>query len=302
MPRADYAHTATRLPLPMAALPLPPGIDAERLERWVRGIRVDGAPESEMTSYVDEDFRRFVLTYGLARGEHGRCLEIGANPYFTTMLLTQFTELEVTCTNYFGPHFPRKATQTVTFIDLATGEDRNVSIDFDHFNTEDEAFPYPDGSFDVVIFCEVIEHLTNDPVRVLREIKRVLVPGGKLIVSTPNVARLENVARLVSGENLYDPYSGYGPYGRHNREYNRHELGLLLEFAGFDIEELFSADVHVNRSALFADVDKLAPLVAHRIADLGQYLLLRGVNARPAKDGLPGFLYRSYGPGIIDAD
>ncbi len=36
------------------------------------------------------------------------------------------------------------------------------------------------------------------------------------------VSRLENVCRMIAGVNIYDPYSGYRPYGRHNRENNKH--------------------------------------------------------------------------------
>ena len=58
------------------------------------------------------------------------------------------------------------------------------------------------GAFDAVLFCEIIEHLLVDPAAVLREIKRVLRPGGVLVLATPNVSSLENVARRVAGENI----------------------------------------------------------------------------------------------------
>ena len=43
----------------------------------------------------------------------------------------------------------------------------------------------PDASVDTVISCETIEHLP-DPVQALREFSRVLRPGGRLILTTPN--------------------------------------------------------------------------------------------------------------------
>jgi hypothetical protein len=58
------------------------------------------------------------------------------------------------------------------------------------------------------------------------------------------VSRLENVAKMIAGANIYDPYSGCRPYGRHNREYNKHELYLLLNYLGFTIDAMFTADVH----------------------------------------------------------
>lgn len=50
-----------------------------------------------------------------------------------------------------------------------------------------EKFPYADGAFDIVNMMEVIEHIPADAAgAVLAEIRRVLKPGGFLMLSTPN--------------------------------------------------------------------------------------------------------------------
>jgi SAM-dependent methyltransferase len=48
-----------------------------------------------------------------------------------------------------------------------------------------EHMPFKDGSFDVIILHEVLEHVTND-VETLREARRLLAPGGHVIVFCPN--------------------------------------------------------------------------------------------------------------------
>lgn len=77
--------------------------------------------------------------------------------------------------------------------------------------------PYADNSYDIVYSIEVIEHLTN-PVEFLKEIYRVLKPGGRLIYSTPNVLNINSrLSYLGSGF-----FKLFGPLS-----YEHHKAGLL---------------------------------------------------------------------------
>lgn len=51
---------------------------------------------------------------------------------------------------------------------------------------EEGCIPFPDGSFNSVILDNVIEHL-HDPMQMLREVCRVLEPGGTLVVGVPGI-------------------------------------------------------------------------------------------------------------------
>ena len=250
-----------------------------------------------MDGYVADSQLRFLYTWGLVRGDTGRCLELGANPYFTTWLLDQYTDLDLTLANYYGAS--GEAKETVSW--LPPGGDERVEVERSCalFNVEEEEFPYPDNSFDVVLFCEMLEHMLMNPIATLRQIHRVLAPNGVLILTTPNVARIENVLRLLHGANMYDPYSGYGPYGRHNREYTRHELHRLLEFAGFEGESSMTADGHPSDATRWGMYAAAAPLIEYRKPDLGHYLYIRARATQAPREGLPSFLYRSWPEGAI---
>lgn len=281
-------------------LPLPDGVTEKQLFDFVTSVRVQDAPEAEMRAYGTHDFRRFVYTWGLTRDIKGKCLELGGNPYFTTMLLNKFSDLDIELANYFGHNNNGEHTQAVDYIDVSSSTRSTTTFKFQHFNIEEDSFPYPDNHFELVIFAEIIEHLLNDPCKVLREIKRVLKPNGVLILTTPNVARLENVARFISGANIYDPYSGYGPYGRHNREYNRHELDQLLRFEGYKPDACFTADVHHNNSQNFCSLNCLVDLVKFRENDLGQYIFIRATAQKEINnEKRPSWLYRSYPEGEL---
>ena len=277
-------------------LPLPPGETVESLRKYLSRFRLEVEQDkeriqAEFNNYLREELKRFLYTINILPADTGRLLEIGSSPYFTSLLVRRFTHYDLTCSNYFGADHPDVATQ----VEVSTKGEREEFV-FHNFNIESDSNPFGKDYFDAVLFCEVIEHLTNDPMQALLNIKSMLKPDGHLILTTPNVNRLENIARMISGANMYDPYSGYGPYGRHNREYNKHELQLLLTHLGFDIEVMFTSDVHENRSDDFCEVYKTLPLVDFRRSDLGQYVFLRARNATEANPKKPSWLYRSYPP------
>ncbi len=53
--------------------------------------------------------------------------------------------------------------------------------------------------FDVILAIDVIEHLLN-PVMALKQFKNSLKPNGKIIISTPNFARLGNRINMLFGK------------------------------------------------------------------------------------------------------
>lgn len=77
--------------------------------------------------------------------------------------------------------------------------------------------PEPDASFDAVMCIEVLEHVP-DPIRALRELARLLRPGGTLIVTAPFCSRTH-----------YAPYFYQTGYSRYFYEYWLGELGFEIE-------------------------------------------------------------------------
>lgn len=161
-----------------------------------------------------------------------RALEIGARPYFMTVLLKKYLKYEVTALNEPPPQ-GQPAEGAEVLRNLTTGE--VLEIPFATANIEAHPLPFPPESFDLVLFCEVIEHLTLDPTWALVEIHRVLKKGGYLMLSTPNALRWEYLHKMLIGRNYYPPYSGYGTTARHNREFSVSEVRDLLEGCGFRV-------------------------------------------------------------------
>jgi hypothetical protein len=105
------------------------------------------------------------------------------------------------------------------------------------FDLETAAIPLPEGSVDLVLCLEVLEHLMFDPMHVLGEINRILKMGGMLLLSTPNLASWKAAVGILTG---CSPLS-YGKFSKarqlgsmHVREWTPNEIEVLFKAAGLD--------------------------------------------------------------------
>jgi len=133
------------------------------------------------------------------------------------------------------------------------GGHHSSPIGFAVCNIEVDRLPFDDSTFDAVVCCQVLEHFTHSHLPAMREMHRVLVPGGLQEVDVPNVASFRNRSRLLRGRNITYDYAEHYLHAqpvldrglsfyplRHNREFSRDELALLLAEAGYrDIDVQF---------------------------------------------------------------
>jgi 2-polyprenyl-3-methyl-5-hydroxy-6-metoxy-1,4-benzoquinol methylase len=113
---------------------------------------------------------------------------------------------------------------------------------------QDFVMPFDDEQFDVIIMCEVLEHLNFNPLPLLKEINRIGKPGSIFYVSMPNAGSIFHrfaVARGYAGgvqvaeffEQL-DPHNSLIANG-HWREYTAAETRQMLEPLGFQIADQY---------------------------------------------------------------
>lgn len=124
--------------------------------------------------------------------------------------------------------------------------------------------PFRSGCADAVLFSEVVEHLV-DPDAALDEIRRVLRPGGHLMLSTPNLAAWYNRALLLAGvQPVFSEVSLRAIHGRpgkevvgHLRLYTARALREFVTAAGFEVMGMKGAPFHGVPRPLRA-LDRLA--------------------------------------------
>jgi 2-polyprenyl-3-methyl-5-hydroxy-6-metoxy-1,4-benzoquinol methylase len=117
--------------------------------------------------------------------------------------------------------------------------------------TVETRLPIADGKADVVIMSELIEHLV-DPDAALEEARRVLKPGGHLLLSTPNLAAWYNRALLAAGiQPVFSEVSLRAVFGRpgsvvagHLRLFTRRALTEFLTASGFRCVTVAGASYH----------------------------------------------------------
>lgn len=212
-------------PRPETGVPVSP----DYLASWAGSRQED-------RNYLEVHLTRFEKTLAITPrgGPDDRILEMGAYLQITPALRTHLGYGHVRgC--YYGPA-GRTEHKCVT---SHNGE--RFECDVDLFDAERDPFPYPDHHFATVLCCELIEHLSADPMHMMHEIHRVLRPGGHVVLTTPNIASLRALAAILEGYHpgLFPAYlrpAGHGAAdARHNREYTPKEIYRLLHDAGFEV-------------------------------------------------------------------
>lgn len=114
------------------------------------------------------------------------------------------------------------------------------------------ALPFLDASFDLIVCFQVIEHLPNAEA-FLREVRRVLAPGGTFMLTTPNV--------LVTGAR---------PNPHHIHDFSPTDLRHLLErvFDDVELRGVFAGEqvaaYRASNDRIVRTIMRLDPLGLHR--------------------------------------
>jgi 2-polyprenyl-3-methyl-5-hydroxy-6-metoxy-1,4-benzoquinol methylase len=178
--------------------------------------------------------------YGKSSEKKSRVLEIGG-----------FTGIVSVCLSRLG--YEVVFSDIPEFLESQTLKNRlnENNIKFFGLDLRDLPISQPDSSFDIVIMCEVLEHLNFNPLPVISEVNRILKKDGMFYLSLPNIASWENRLRLLKGNSIHNPIShlianidpgSTAKVGLHWREYTKEEVAEMLSILGFSIENHYFFD------------------------------------------------------------
>jgi SAM-dependent methyltransferase len=208
-----------------------------------RALSREGGVPTEAHGYFEHHRDRLWSTISrfdlLARPcEH--VLDIG--PYFAYTPFLWKATIAARVSVFEGDDVPEsralKPLYAAKGIDVTFG---NLFRVFDDFSTSAPRLPYPDNSFDFVCCWETMEHFNFNPVPFVRDLRRILKPGGQACITVPNLAKLDRRLRLLFGRDIgtpvahYQSTSGARYYGFHWREYTLGEITRLFQQNGFNI-------------------------------------------------------------------
>ena len=145
--------------------------------------------------YFPQQIERYSKVYKNIKNiisKEDKILDVGCSPFHFTICL-------------------KNLGYNIVGVDKFLEKDKEIlekeKLEIKKCDIEKERLPFEDETFDKIIFLEVFEHLYNNQIFVLKEIRRVLKKDGVLIFATPNAYSPKRILKFIKGKGLGDdPY------------------------------------------------------------------------------------------------
>lgn len=195
-------------------------------------------------SYAETHLRRFISTLNRIpppQKSTAKLLELGSCFFFTPAIRKYSGYAQIACADWYDGAEKKVEQREIKQI---TGTEVH-QFETQLFNVETDRFPYQDYSFQVVLCCEMLEHLSHDPMHMFWEINRVLERDGLLLVTTPNITSVRSIEGVLTGypPYLWMKYNLQDSAQQHYHEHTPETVKTFLTAAGFSIVEMETEDV-----------------------------------------------------------
>lgn len=235
-------------------------------------------PYHDGNDYLEKARDRIERTFALIRPHVAGAvvLDVGASPFYLLFRAKAAGAARVHGTFFSHDSHPLK---DVALVHSAAGP-----IEISRADAETEKLPFADDSVDILTACEILEHFDLFPARFAAEARRVLKPGGRLVITVPNVASIANIIKLLFQKNIYMRWRS-DPTGRHKHEFTAVQLRAFADYLGMEVERAgFMPSPTSDKFALRPVYRLLARLPVLRRYSPVLYLVARQPDPKPARD------------------
>ncbi len=174
----------------------------------------------------------------------------------------------------------RSVSLSAPVVDL----EKRFGIQVDTFDIMGDDFPLDGKRYDVVFFLETLEHLPPPTDRVMKRLHNLLKPGGRLVLSVPNLAfwqkRLKFFFLGRSPLKLADQRDPFGGY-HHIRTYTHAECLTLLRRYGFRVLKSRAGNYQRGwHNYPFHFLERIFKRLAHKLIFLAESVPVRSLPER----------------------
>ena len=193
-------------------------------------MRIDAAQDFE---FCTNEIRRILSAQGASEEETSRALFDALRYAYTIAYLRHHGLVRGKVLEVGSPEYLSSMIVSSAFSDTHSWQRFNTTSDLRY-----EPLPFGDSSMDAAICLEVIEHLSDLQYQEATtlsglfafgdELFRVIRPGGKALITTPNASSVWTIQRALLHQvpMMYD---------WHFREFTVDEMRRIMEFIGFEV-------------------------------------------------------------------
>lgn len=184
--------------------------------------------KARLVSYLDTHYA------AASKGGRLKVLDIGSHYLHSSMILAQrgFEVDAMDVSEFWDMDFVKARAEKFGLNPIVENELSRM-----------EAFKNVENEYDLVVFTEIMEHITFNPIVFWKRIYQILKPGGLIYVSTPNAFALPNYIRNLKNTFLMKSIGISVPeifskvtYGHHWKEYSAKEIKAYFQTLSPDFE------------------------------------------------------------------
>ncbi len=186
-----------------------------------------------------ERFYKFLENHFKENSKNINVLDIGSHYLHISSLLSimEFNVYSLDVSEFWNLNFVKNRSQKFNLKPIVENDLSKL-----------ESMKKIENKYDLIVFSEILEHITFNPINFWKTVHRIIKPGGLIYISTPNAFSLVNFFRkfknmifLKSIGIPVDQIMSNVTYGHHWKEYSISEIRSYFKYLSDDFDVLINS-------------------------------------------------------------